>query len=201
MENSPVPLTAILLLDTSASVSRSAMLLDSRFAEIFNAFLFGLKAGDRSAVGVIAKGTRFTTLTSDRREMTAGVRGLLRVLDADRLGPSPIWDATDEALTLLEGEAGHRAVVLFTDGKASGNLHGSTDVLDHARRAGVTIEAVIEGGGTRLVLQPESALDPADVVRRVAEGSGGHVWLDRPTNSRARNPAIWVTRIMEGLQR
>jgi hypothetical protein len=195
------PLSVILLLDASASVSRSPMFLDSRFAEIFNAFLYGLKAGDRSAVGVIAKGARFTPLTSDPREMTTGVRALLRLLDADRLGPSPIWDATDEALTLLEGTPGHCAIVLFTDGKASGNLHGSSEILAHAKRLGATIDAVIEGGGTRLILQPESALDPAEVVRRVAEGSGGHLWLDRPTNPRERNPAARVTQIMEGLQR
>jgi hypothetical protein len=193
-------LSAILLMDTSASVSRSAMLLDPRFTEVFNAFLRGLKAGDRAAVGVIASRPRFTSLTADVREMTAGVRTLLRVLDADRLGPSPIWDATDEALTMLEGEATRPVIVLFTDGKSSGNLHGSAEVLAHATRLGATIHAVIEGGGTRLILQPTAALDPADVVGRVAEGSGGRLLLDRPPSARDRNPARAVTQIMEAIQ-
>jgi len=201
----PVPasdtLTTILLLDTSASVSRSAMLLDPRFPEVFNAFLHGLRSGDRSAVGVISNHARFTALTSDTREMTTGVRALLRVPDEERLGPSPIWDAMDAALTLLAGQNGHLTIVVFTDGKASGNLRSSADVLDRAKGLGVAIHAVIEGGGTRLVLQPDVALDPADVVRPVAEGSGGRVWLDRPANPRERNPAALVTQIMEGLQR
>jgi hypothetical protein len=194
------PLSAVLLLDTSASVSRSAMLLDPRFTEVFNAFLRGLAPGDHAAVGVIANTARFTPLTADTREMTASLRTLLRVLDPDRLGPSPIWDAMDEALTLLDKEGGHPAIVVFSDGKSSGNLHGSADVLAHARSLGVAIHAVIEGGGTRLILQPNAALDPADIIRPVAEGSGGRLWLDRPPNARDRNPARLVAQIMEGIR-
>ena len=52
----------------------------------------------------------------------------------------------DEAVTMLEGEDGHRAIVLFSDGKASGDLHGSVEVLGHAKRLGVAIHAVIEVG-------------------------------------------------------
>jgi hypothetical protein len=193
-------LAAILLLDTSASVSRSAMLLDQRFAEVFNAFLGGLEPGDRAAVGIIANQTRFTPLTSDTRELIARVRILLRVQDAERLGPSPIWDATDEALTMLEGDPGPRAIVLFSDAKASGNRRGSSDILNHAMQAGVVIHAVVEGGGTRLFLQPTTVFDPADIVRRVAEATGGQVWLDRPPNSRDRAPAKWVTQIMQVLR-
>src|SRR4029453_18528151 len=86
-------LSVILVLDVSWSVSQQSLRLDDRFVRIFNAFLQKLQPSDRAAVGVLANTLRVSPMTSDARQLATSLRGLLQVVDSDRLGPTPIWDA------------------------------------------------------------------------------------------------------------
>lgn len=195
----PAGLTVVLLMDVSASVGNLPLTIDQRFAQVFNAFLLGLKSSDRAAVGVIAGRTRFTGVTGNQRDLSMAVRRLLQVPDADRLGPSPLWDALDDAITLTNEPSGRPAVVLFSDGKSSGNTKGLDEVIDRARRQHVSVHVVVEGAGTLFLARTASPLDPADLLERLTTATGGLRLLDRPTDPRLRNPAPLVTRIMEAL--
>jgi hypothetical protein len=196
----PAGLTVVLLLDVTASVSRTPMPIDQRFAQVFNAFLQGLKPADRGAVGVIAGRPRLGPLTADHRELSASVRLLLQVPDADRLGPSPIWDAVDEAVTEAAGDpAGRPAVVLFSDGKSTANVHGLDEVIDRATRLHVSINAVVEGPGSVFMARITEALDPAELIGRLTTATGGRRLFDRPPDPRQRNPGPLVAQLMDGL--
>ncbi len=196
----PAGLTVVLLLDVTASVTRMPMPIDQRFAQVFNAFLQGLKPADRAAVGVIAGRPRLGPLTADRRALSASVRMLLQLPDADRLGPSPIWDAVDEAVTEAAGDpAGRPAVVLFSDGRASANVHGLDEVIDHAKRLHVSIHAVVEGPSSVFMARSTEALDPAELIGQMTTATGGRRLLDRPPDPRQRNPGPMVALIMDDL--
>jgi hypothetical protein len=113
------------------------------------------------------------------------------------MGPSPIWDSLDGAVTTLAPAAGRHAILLLSDGKSSGNMRGLNEVIAHAREAGVSISAVVEGesspGGA------QAGLDPADLIAKIAKATGGHIAIDRPVNPRDRNPAPMIAQILDDL--
>ena len=170
---SPSSVTVVLILDVSWSVSQQALRLDDRFVRIFNAFLQKLQPADRGGVGVLANTLRLGPLTSDPRQLSASVRGLLQVADGDRLGPTPIWDALDEATSYVATDSGRPAIILYSDGRSTGNRHGLSEVIDHATRAGVIVHVVIP---------PQSytvdRLNPADLLDRLATATGGRRWME-----------------------
>jgi Mg-chelatase subunit ChlD len=190
--------TVVLLLDVSASVSRLPMFVETRFVQVFNAFARGLRPGDRAGVGVISRRFQSSALVSDTRDLPTIGRRLLQVPDADRLGPSPIWDGIDSAITLVEASNGRLAVVLLSDGKSTGNVRGLQEVTEHARQARVSINAVIEGDSSQGPIPP--GLDPAELIGSIVRTTGGRLLVDRPANPRDRNPAPLITQIMEGLR-
>jgi len=192
------PLTVVLLLDVSASVSRLPMFIETRFVQVFNAFARGLRPGDRAGLGVIGRQFQSSALVSDPRDLPAIARRMLQVPDADRLGPSPIWDAIESAITIVEASNGRLAVVLFSDGKSTGNVHGLEDVTAHASQARVSINAVIEGDSSQGPVP--SGLDPAELIGSIVKTTGGRLLIDRPANPRDRNPGPLITQIMDGLR-
>lgn len=197
----PAGLTVVLLMDVSASVAHQPLAIDQRFAQVFNAFLQGLKPSDRGAVGVVSGRSRFTHVTGNPRDLSTAVRRLLQVPDSERLGPSPLWDALDEAITLAAADPGGRpAIVLFSDGKSSGNLRGLDEVIDRARRLRVRVSVAVEGADTLFLARTISPLDPADLLERLTEATGGLRLLDRPSDPRLRDPGPLVARIMDALQ-
>jgi hypothetical protein len=188
----------VLLLDVSASVSRLPMFIETRFVQVFNAFARGLKSGDRAGVAIIARRFQSSALVSDARDLPAVARRLLQVPDADRVGPSPIWDAIENAITLVESSDGRLAIVLFSDGKSTGNVRGLQEVTAHARQARVSINAVIEGDSFQGPVPP--GLDPAELIGSIVGTTGGRLLVDRPPNPRDRNPAPLIAQIMDGLR-
>ena len=195
----PAGLTVVLLLDVTASMTQEALPLDQRYAQVFNAFLQGLRPSDCGAVGVIARDVRFSRVTGSHQALSTSVRNLLQTADASRLGPSPMWDAIDQALPLTIDPNGRPAVVLFSDGKSSGNVHGLDEVIAHARQLGVAVSAVVEGPGTMLLARSTAALNPADAIERLTGATGGRSLLDRPPDPRQRNPGPLVALIMDAL--
>jgi VWFA-related protein len=95
-----------MVLDHSGSTS-------SEFANVRLAaqeFLAHLLRGDRAAL---------STLTWDCQPFTDDMRALMTVLELDLPGDfgSPIWAATDRAMSWLVPEGGRRIVLLFSDGQ------------------------------------------------------------------------------------
>ena len=189
----------MLLLDVSASVAYQPLGIDPRYAQVFNAFLFGLKASDRGAVGVISAKPRFTPVTGNQRDLAAAMRLIIQVPDGDRLGPSPVWDAIDAAITLTQEPNARPAVVVFSDGKSTGNMKGLDEVIARAQQLHVSVNAVVEGAGANFLARTTSPLDPADLIQRLTDATGGRRLLDRPPDPRQRNPGPLISVIMDAL--
>jgi hypothetical protein len=197
----PAGLTVVLLIDVTSSMTRTPVAFDSRYAQVYNAFLQGLAPGDRAGVGLIADKVTFTELTSDQRALSASVRALFRVPDSARLGPSPVWDAIDEAVVRVAEPNRKGAIVLFSDAKSAGNRKGLDEVVEHARRRRVIVSSVVEGPGSMLLARANVALDPADAMQKLADATGGTRLLDRPFNPRDRNPGPMIALLMENLRK
>ena len=76
--------------------------------------------------------------SEDRAQNLATARMLLDPVDPMHVtGPSPIWDAVASAARLLESQPGPRAIVLVTDGHATGNRLGVADAAAEAAQRGV----------------------------------------------------------------
>jgi len=92
-----------------------------------------------------------------------------------RLGPSPIWDAVDAAVASLEHESARRAIILLTDGRATGNVLGLEEVLQHGVRSAVSVSVVGEAGAE--ILQQGGAraalIRPGAALEWLAENTGG----------------------------
>lgn len=133
-----------------------------------------LEPGDRACVGRIAR-----TIAFSSGFVAPGAFGdALRVLEAseaERLGPSPVWDAADDALRRLEGEGGRRAVLLWTDGRASGNRLSRHDVARRARALAIPIH-VVSPPTENLIRQSETVavrVRPSVFLEWLARETGG----------------------------
>ena len=108
------------------------------------AFVRRLMAGDKARVGTF----------SDKIEIqpegfTADQEGLVRILRSGEppVGPTPLWNASNEAITALSGQQGRRVVLAFTDGADNpGNLKTNNlslmDVMERAQREDVMFYAI-----------------------------------------------------------
>jgi hypothetical protein len=156
-------LSIVLLVDVSASVSDAmAMLVVSRdqagnlhgvkgptsprdlFARaIQEGFIANLSATERVRIGTIARTVQLgPQSSSDRVALRQVAIDALDVPEEARYGPSPLWDAVDAAVTVLEREPGPRAVVLITDGLSTGNRHSLSAVIEHARNAKARVSVI-----------------------------------------------------------
>jgi hypothetical protein len=107
-------------------------------------------------------------------EITDFYRKVVRptaVAPSNRVGPSPIWDAIDGTISLLAADSGRRAVIVMTDGLSTGNVHGVSDVINHAKTAGVSISGVFSGNP--FVLWQEWPVHPEVTLAEMAAATGG----------------------------
>lgn len=168
-------LTFALLFDMSASVRLSIPYLDAAIEELAKT----LRPDDRVRVGVFGRRFYLTaTFSRDAAEARKLARQALRQLEVeDTLGPSPIWDATWKAATALLEAPGPHAVLVATDGRATGNHLGLADLAEGAAAAGVAIhpivqrtrEAIRQSATTSVIIQPDAPM------ARLADYTGGAV--------------------------
>lgn len=193
------PLTLVLLLDVSVSVTdifeRGALR-----QVIETSFIGGLQPADRARIAAFGK-HRFMSrgFTGDHRELQAAARAALDPRDADRYGPSPVWDAVGEAVGVLKGAPGRRAVLLLTDGHSTGNVRGVNSVGEEAVSAGVLISVV---GEDEDVVIPQEGTTAARVragyaLRWLADITGGRYLHD---DARPANPGPLFERLLADLR-
>jgi hypothetical protein len=168
-------LTLIALVDVSASMTLIGLPEDPRVETLVKAIGETLRAGDRVRIGRLAGQAAFSDgFASGGRE----IRRAARVLDvpmAERHGPSPLWDGLDAAVRLLEREPDPRAVIVWTDGHASGNRLTRHDVVRRALAAGVPIH-VVSAAREMTIRQSETTaavIRPAVYLEWVARQTGG----------------------------
>jgi hypothetical protein len=94
-------------------------------------------------------------------------------------GPSPIWDAVYRGVEVLEERPGPRAILMVTDGKSSANVHGFQEALERSKQGGVRINIGLartelwRTSRPPMTLNANRAGDPAERLKKLAEGTGG----------------------------
>jgi Ca-activated chloride channel family protein len=157
------PITVVVMLDTSASMTLALDLL-KRAAE---QFLLRLLPDDRAIVGAFNDKIQFAS------ELTGDRDALIGSLDDLQFGnPTRLYDAIDASLDELKGIEGRRVVLVFTDGEDTASKVGLGRVLDRAREDEVMVYAIgLEGemnfNGRRVRTRPDRGL------KRLADETGG----------------------------
>lgn len=134
-----LPLTAVLLLDTSESMGEGQKLEAVRRGT--RAFLSGMKTSDEAMLALFSdRLLRFTPFTSDKKELDSVIAS------TQAAGGTAVNDFLYLSLKLLDARQGQRVVVLFSDGSDIHSVLPAADVLWKAR-AGQSLIYWIQLGG------------------------------------------------------
>jgi Ca-activated chloride channel family protein len=129
-----VPFSAVLTLDTSASMTMNIEFVQ----EAAGQFVIRMLPEDTAAIGFFNSKVRFSPgLTSDRDALSGYIRNNMQFGNETRL-----WDAFDAALDHMKDATGRRVIVALTDGADSGSERSGGDVLDRAQAEDVMIYAI-----------------------------------------------------------
>jgi len=157
------PITVVVMLDTSGSMTGSIALLKAAAEQ----FVTRLLPDDKAAVGAFNDKIQLSATFSNDRD------GLItEVHDLDFGNGTRLYDAINESLNQLRGIEGRRVVLVFTDGDDTASRVGRGAVMDRARAEEVMIYAIgLQSeyfDGARVVRsRPDSGL------RRLADETGG----------------------------
>jgi Ca-activated chloride channel family protein len=166
-DNEALPISTVVMLDTSGSMTLALDLVKQAAEE----FLMRMLPGDRSKVGAFndkieikpAQGLPF----SNNRDQ------LIRALaDLDFGYPTRLFDAIDFSITELEKSDIRKVVLVFTDGEDTASRVKSGDVIERARTEDVMIYSIgLENdyfnGQQRVRTSPDRGL------RRLSDETGG----------------------------
>lgn len=147
-DNTAQRITVAVMFDMSNSMANEL----PRLRAAAGAFVQALGPDDRARLGSFGLEVAISPLlTSDKPTLT-------RILDEELWpgGPTPLWLATDRAMTSLDNEDGRRVVLLFTDGYDSGFFapRHRGEIRKHAERGGFMIYAIgVPGRGLSEDLQ------------------------------------------------
>lgn len=166
-DNKPTPITAVVMLDTSGSMTLNLDMVKAAAEQ----FIIRLLPEDRAKVGafndkiqVLPEGEPFS---GDRDRLARIMKD-----DLDFGYPTRLWDAVEESINALKDIEGRRVVLVFTDGDDTASRRGLGDVLDRARLEEVMVYAIgLESdyfnGQQRVRTRPDRGL------KRLAEETGG----------------------------
>jgi Ca-activated chloride channel homolog len=162
-DNRPQPITVVVMLDTSGSMTMSLDLLKKAAEQ----FLIRLMPGDKGRVGAINDKIQFSSrFTDNRDELIADVK------DLDFGNGTRLWDATAASLDELRPIEGRRVILLFTDGDDTASHVGLGAVIDRARAEDVMVYTIgLESNyfdGQRMVTSK-----PDRGLRKIADETGG----------------------------
>ena len=163
-ENDVRPITVVVMLDTSGSMTPSLDLLKAGAEQ----FLIRMLPDDRGRVGAFNDKIQIAPpeFTGDR-DLLIDELGTL-----DFGNPTRLYDAVESSLTALHGIEGRRVILVFTDGDDTNSDVGWRDVLERVVAEEVMIYAIgLESrffNGVRSVRS-----EPDRNLRRLAEETGG----------------------------
>jgi len=161
--NESQPFTAVVMMDTSASMTANLKFLNQAAEQ----FLLRLLPVDRAQVGAFNDKIQFSgTFTNDRDELIAA-------LDELQFGnPTRLNDAIGASLDILKGEEGRRVVLVFTDGEDTASRASFGSVLGRSRDEEVMVYAIgLQSeffNGMRVVRSK-----PDRNLRKIADETGG----------------------------
>ena len=159
-----LPITAIVMLDTSGSMTLTIDLLKAAAEQ----FLIRLLPDDKAAVGAF----------NDKIELNAGFSNnrdklISQVKDLDFGNGTRLFDAINESLEALRDIEGRRVILVFTDGDDTSSRIGRGAVLDRARADEVMVYAIglqseyMDSPGHMVRTKPDSSL------KKLADETGG----------------------------
>jgi len=157
------PITVVVMLDTSGSMTGSIDLLRAAAEQFF----LRLLPQDKGRVGAFNDKIEFTSdFTSDRDSLIGALR------DIDFGNPTRLYDAIDVSLDELKPFSGRKVVLVFTDGDDTYSKVGMGHVLDRSRVEEVMIYAIglqsdYFNGQQRVRTRPDRGL------KKLAEETGG----------------------------
>jgi Ca-activated chloride channel homolog len=164
--NLPTPFTAVLMLDTSGSMTLNLDLVKDAAEQ----FIIRMLPEDKAKVG--AFNDKIQIKPED--EFLNNRDRLIRIMrnDLDFGYPTRLFDAVDQAMVALRGIEGRRVVIAFTDGDDNASKLGRGDVLERARIEetmiyGVGLESDYFNGQQRVRSRPDRGL------KNLAEETGG----------------------------
>jgi len=164
-ENKPVPITTVVMIDTSGSMTGNIDFVKAGVEQ----FLLRLLPDDKAQVGEFSDKIKFHP-----GEFIDNRDRLIYLLknDLDFGYPTRLWDAADASLQRLEPMDGRKVLVLFTDGDDTSSKIGVSKVMDRAREKDIMIYGVglvseYFNGQSRVRSQPDRSL------KKLAEDTGG----------------------------
>ena len=162
-QNEIQPITVVVMLDTSGSMTLTLDLLRQAAEQ----FIIRLLPADKGRVGAFNDKIQFSSrFTGDRDQLVTDVKNL------DYGNGTRLWDAVGASMDELKGIDGRRVVLVFTDGDDTASRIGLGTVVERARAEEVMIYAIgLESnyfnGQSMVRTKPDSGL------RKIADETGG----------------------------
>jgi Ca-activated chloride channel family protein len=181
--NGQQPITAVVLIDTSASMTPLIHLAQAAAEQ----FVIRLQPGDRARVG------SFNDKIQLSPEFTSDRDALLKTLRDLPIGHTTVlWDAIDQTVTELRPLGGRRVILLLTDGLDTQSRKRSDEMLARAQAEELMLYAVqfrprvvqpdiemplSQGLGAMFSNDVRRERFPTDTLRRLAVQTGGGHFL------------------------
>ena len=158
-DNSIHPITVVVMLDTSGSMTLTIDLL-KRAAE---QFLLRLLPDDKAKVGAFNDKVQISARFSNNRDQLISA-----VKDLDYGNGTRLWDAVAMSLDELKGIDGRKVILVFTDGDDTSSKVGLGSMIDRARAEEVMVYAIgLESHFMNQTTKPDGGL------RKIADETGG----------------------------
>jgi len=163
----PHPLSAVLVIDTSPSMPRLAVV-----EEIAKRISMAARPADRFRLATFGpKILISTTLLANEESAKRAAREVTQAKESQR-GPSPLWDAMYQSVAVRAPDGIH-VVMVLTDARSTGNDRSFAEVYDEITRTGTVVLAVGVAdealpGGSNMV-----AVGRNDALRKLAVDSAG----------------------------
>ncbi len=162
--NEVQPITVVVMLDTSASMTGNLELLEQAAEQ----FLLRMLPKDKGMVGAFNDKIEFfpESFTGDRDRLIASLKEL------DFGNPTRLYDAVEASLEQLRLVQGRRVVLVFTDGDDTASKVGMGKVLEQARADeamiyAIGLESEFFNGQYKVRSRPDRGL------RKLADETGG----------------------------
>ena len=163
-ENAVQPISVVVMLDTSGSMTMHLDLLKQAATQ----FVIRLLPADKARVGSFSDRNKIkispAAFTNDRDELMRALRE-----DLQFGNPTALWDATDRSMDALTGIDGRRVVLVFTDGGDNHSDRSQKDVFTRAQAEEHMIYAI----GLRSRVRGQGVTQPDKGLRKVADETGG----------------------------
>jgi Ca-activated chloride channel family protein len=167
-DNEPTPITVVVMLDTSGSMTVALDLVKDGAEQ----FLMRMMPIDKGMVGAFNDKIEFhpASFTDNRDQLVSALK------DLDFGYPTRLYDAVDQSIDQLNGADGRKVVLVFTDGDDNSSKRNAGEVLERARAQetmiySIGLENEYFNGQHRVRSAPDRNL------HRLSEETGGGFFL------------------------